>query len=625
MASALSKPQMTGNSAIDSMRSRHPPPSDLATDASLREWVFEFDVPLSPSALWSIVSDTSRLNRALGLDEMHFEERDGVLHGRNRSLGLGQEWVEEPWSWVKDSHLTSVRRYSRGMARAVFAAYHLEPRDEGRATRFSVYFAWAPRGWLGGLLLSLGMRWLRRRYEEVVGSLSRTPSLPSLPASVPEPLTPAATARLAELELELRARGLDARAVDRLVELLTHGDELDLDRIAPLERARSYGIDEHVLVETCLHATRLGMLDMRWDVVCPHCRGVRASLPHLGELPTDSRCDVCAVDFRTSEANAVEITFRPHPAIRSVEHRFYCSAEPATKRHIEVQRTLAPGSTELLETTLAPGRHRLRVKGEAQFGFVDVFADRSCVEPLEIRADTLDPEIVTGPRPKLLLVARPAEPTTFVVETPMWTDTALRPGFVLSMQGFRDLFSEEYLAADVQIEVGEQTILFTDIVGSTEFYARNGDPAAFAEVKAHFDTLFAVVARHRGAVVKTIGDATMAAFSSPLDAIAAAERMQEAFGVGSNRSAIRIRVSLHTGSCIAVQFHKGIDYFGGTVNLAAKLQSLANAGQVVLSERTYESTGVRVLLEAENAELEDVRYASAALDGPVAAKRWQVS
>src|SRR6202034_392324 len=80
-------------------------------------------------------------------------------------------------------------------------------------------------------------------------------------------------------------------------------------------------------------------------------------------------------------------------------------------------------------------------------------------------------EVAAGPGPTLRLVNDAAEAQTFVLEAARWNDIALRPGRLLSFQEFRDLFSDEYLGADVQLSIGEQTILFTDMVGSTALYA----------------------------------------------------------------------------------------------------------------------------------------------------------
>src|SRR5262249_50266029 len=122
-----------------------------------------------------------------------------------------------------------------------------------------------------------------------------------------------------------------------------------------------------------------------------------------------------------------------------------------------------------------------------------------------------------------------SEEEMFTVQEAKWSDHALRAGQLLSFQEFRDLFSEEYIGADVKLAVGEQTLLFTDVVGSTAFYATRGDPGAFVEIKKHFDEVFGIVAQHRGAVVKTIGDAVMATFVNPVDALRASQQIHQAF------------------------------------------------------------------------------------------------
>ena len=107
--------------------------------------------------------------------------------------------------------------------------------------------------------------------------------------------------------------------------------------------------------------------------------------------------------------------------------------------------------------------------------------------------------------------------------------------------------------ADVQPAIGEQTILFTDMIGSTAMYRERRDPAAFVEVKRHFKGVFAVIAKHRGAVVKTIGDAAIGAFNDPLDAVKASEAIQDHFYDRRAAPLARLRISLDTGPCIAVR------------------------------------------------------------------------
>jgi class 3 adenylate cyclase len=227
-----------------------------------------------------------------------------------------------------------------------------------------------------------------------------------------------------------------------------------------------------------------------------------------------------------------------------------------------------------------------------------------------------------GPEPVLRLDNPGAEPRTVVVEDARWSDDALRPARLFSFQEFRDLFTDEYLGVDIQLSVGRQTILFTDVVGSTRLYATRGDPGAFMDVKRHFTEIYEEVKNHGGAIVKTIGDAAMAAFVDPVRALRAARAIHAHFPPGRADLALRVRISLNTGPCIAVKLNTNIDYFGNTVNLAAKLQSIAGAGQISFTEDVLEQPGVSEYLEGEQARLERLTLDSPTLARPVPAVRW---
>ena len=196
----------------------------------------------------------------------------------------------------------------------------------------------------------------------------------------------------------------------------------------------------------------------------------------------------------------------------------------------------------------------------------------------------------------------------FILEENHVDRDALRPVDLFSFQGFRDLFSKEALAADIKLEVGVQTILFTDLVGSTKFYETEGDTVAFTEVRAHFLKAYDVVKKHGGAVVKTIGDAVMAAFADPVDALKAAVELQEYFNGKNPETRLRLRVTLNRGSCLAVNLNSSIDYFGNTVNLGAKIQSVADAGRSGLTEDFYLAPNVKNYLRKKRLEPEKLDF-----------------
>jgi class 3 adenylate cyclase len=131
-------------------------------------------------------------------------------------------------------------------------------------------------------------------------------------------------------------------------------------------------------------------------------------------------------------------------------------------------------------------------------------------------------------------------------------------------------------------------VLFTDIVGSTQFYERMGDIEGRQMVQEHNDLLFPIIERSGGGVVKTIGDAIMASFDDPVAAVRAAVAMQQAIrtrNAGVSRP-LRVRMGIHWG--VAVVDEK--DLFGDTVNSAARIESLAEGEEILISGALAEKT-----------------------------------
>ncbi|MEJ7602159.1 MAG: DUF5939 domain-containing protein, partial [Kofleriaceae bacterium] len=517
------------------------------------------------------------MNRALGLAEMKFEERDGKRHGSSKTGGIRHAWTEDPWDWVANQWLTSLRVYERGLFCAVFAIHRLERIATG--TRVYLYFGAIPRGTLAGLAIRIGYPSIKRAYDRVLPALAAQldrlrPAVLQLP---PPPLGDAAEHRMRSQRDGLLAAGLATECVDTLIDFIRTADDVDLHRIQILERARVWNLPEHELLRVALHATRAGLLTLSWDTVCPHCRGVRDQNPTLAQLRAQSHCDACQVTFSTDREEAVEVTFHVHSSIRDIPDQVYCSAEPAKKDHIRLQWTVPPRSEVRVAPHLAPGRYTMW-RNHTGGWYLDI---DDAGEHIVRWAPHAEGTIVKGaPEMTLELVNDTSEPERFRIERATWSDHALRAGQLLSFQEFRDLFSAEYIGADVRLGVGEQTLLFTDVVGSTAFYATRGDPAAFVEIKRHFDEVFAIVAEHRGAVVKTIGDAVMATFVDPLDSVRASKKIHDTFHPTRADTPIRLRISLNTGPCIAVRLNANADFFGGTVNIAAKLQAMAEGYQI---------------------------------------------
>jgi class 3 adenylate cyclase len=108
--------------------------------------------------------------------------------------------------------------------------------------------------------------------------------------------------------------------------------------------------------------------------------------------------------------------------------------------------------------------------------------------------------------------------------------------------------------------------------------------------------------------------------------VRASRQIHGAFHPGRADTPIRLRISLNTGPCIAVQLNANadFDFFGGTVNVAAKLQTLAEGYQIAMSDATYHAPGVAAYLAEQGAELETLSYTSPALPDPVGVRQWTV-
>jgi class 3 adenylate cyclase len=153
---------------------------------------------------------------------------------------------------------------------------------------------------------------------------------------------------------------------------------------------------------------------------------------------------------------------------------------------------------------------------------------------------------------------------------------------LLTNQTFRDIYRTNTLDVDQGLKITSLTFLFTDLKGSTALYDRVGDLAAYDLVREHFRVLNEIVASEAGAVVKTIGDAVMATFPTPDRALSAALRMRES--VRDLRKDLLIKIGIHEGPCLAVTLNDQLDYFGQTVNIAARVQGLADERAIFVTK-----------------------------------------
>lgn len=552
--------------------------------ASELEYCRRWELRASPEALWPLVADTNRFNFETGAPAVSpLPEAPGDPATRARrlrlELGRGFDFEEEPFEWVRPERFGVVRRYSRGPLVRLRALLELAPRNGGSLLTYRV---WAvPRGASGRVVVPITIgRVAYRRMDEAFRRYDAmlTDGAVSPPARTRPRLAPGGGERLAALRAELVDQGVPRPLVGRLADELSSADDLAVARIRPYALADAWGERRRTVLELCLRATRAGLLESRWEVVCQLCRGPAGAAETLGELDAHAHCESCRVDVDADFERSLELTFSPSPSIRELDVRDFCVGGPGVTPHIVAQQLLAPHERRPLTLALEPGAYRLRTLGvEGATAFE--------VEP----GDT---------RPTVTFANETGETRYVLVERTAWSDEAATAADVTALQAFRDLFAAEALRPGEKMAVGSLTVLFTDLRDSTRLYREIGDAPAYGSVVSHFDVLRAAVSDEGGAIVKTIGDAVMAVFRRPVSSLRAVVRAQRELAVPrAGQRPLLLKAGVHQGPCLAVTLNGRLDYFGSTVNAAARIVGLSHGEDVVVSDSVKRDPEVAVLLD----------------------------
>jgi class 3 adenylate cyclase len=428
----------------------------------------------------------------------------------------------------------------------------------------------------------------------------------------------------------------DARVVVAIEHLLREAPDRALHRVNPLAFAHESGIDEEQTIAAFLHATRLGLFELSWNVLCPACGGVLHAGTSLKSIKRhEYRCAFCTAGYEPTLDEIVEVTFTVSPRLRRIAGHDpeslpmweYCRqvfwssgvelpenlesiVEDITLEALE----LPPGEKAILSLHIPekfiiifdPVTHAtqfIEVKGEPareRQSLSLIFDGVTGVGgPIELRPGPLRLTLENHHAIRVL-------PAVWVADERLHALLERRRPYLtakrlLSNQTFRDLYRTEILDVDQRLKITSMTFLFTDLRGSTELYERVGDLAAFDLVRAHFHVLTDSVVAEAGAVVKTIGDAVMATFPTPERAIAAALRMREGMrrlNEEQKREDLCLKIGIHEGACLAVTLNDRQDYFGQTVNMAARVQGMADARAILATGAVVDDRQSSLLLKA---------------------------
>jgi class 3 adenylate cyclase len=439
----------------------------------------------------------------------------------------------------------------------------------------------------------------------------------------------------AKARFDVLRQSTDAAVGAAIERLAREGSDRSLNRVNALEFAERHGLNEDRVLSAFVRSARLGLFDMSWNLLCPGCGGVLDANATLKTLKrTEYSCALCAAGYEPSLDEMVEVSFTVNPRVRRIP-----AHDPDTLPMWEYARQVFWSSgidvpeegfedtirDAVIDSVELPAGEKCILSVQLPQAFVIVF------DPVTHSSQFIDVKgEPTRERRELSVVYNKVHAHTGTIEMqpgPLRltfenrTDRRVLPGIfiaaealhellgkrkrfltakrLLTNQDFQELYRTDALDVNQRLRITSLTILFSDLKGSTELYERVGDLVAYDLVRSHFRVLNEAVALESGAVVKTIGDAVMATFPTPERGLAAALRMREAMrGLAGEKGGaeLTVKIGLHEGPCLAVMLNERLDYFGQTVNIAARVQGLAQSRSIFATTPVVEAPEAARLL-----------------------------
>ena len=521
--------------------------------------------PIPATEVWRLLADTDHLNRTIGLPEVDMTPLDPrrgglVRRARARAYGLVPvRWREYPFDWIRERRYLVRREFEWGPIAVVEVAIEVEP--DGDSTDVKVYADFTPADLSGRVLWRLLAGTVDAMADFCQAYLDRQAAGKSDPTPV------ARRPRLDHQKLdalldELRQRRLGDDLLAAIRERITEGTDDQVFRMRPFELADVWDVDRRVVLSGFLNAAAVGLLELRWQLLCPKCRVPKEEARSLTELPNRFHCDVCGIDFASDLDERVELRFTVSPQVRQSENSLYCVGGPLRTPHVVAQQFLRPHESRVVELRLAEplrlrtvgGRHELSLEPEARPRWNPdlslIYAEGHWTGPHSLQVAE-DRYAVPG-EARLNLRNQTEGPILAVVEELRWTDQAATAAEVLALPEMHRLFPNEKLPAPAGDEVFN--------VAVHELVVVHAEPK-----RSLFDN--STYGAESGAMTRVFEDAA-AAVATALDLLPAAPPL---------------RIGVQRGPVVALERRGRVEHLGRAVSKAQELARAAGSGEALLA------------------------------------------
>ena len=394
-----------------------------------------------------------------------------------------------------------------------------------------------------------------------------------------------------------------AVAIEAIKDWLLQSNLLQRLRINPFYVADYSALDVNIIISELLYSVKAGLLDLHWDVHCPHCNMITSEFNDLIDASALSFCEMCERSFEADFLDRVEVTFSLNKEIEDHKLSPVCAPPPVLKAKFQLVTPLH--ATDFAIVTLAKGRYRyccpltcakgiLLVEGKEidqlqEISIKQLAGNQFDKKQLTVRPGKVRIELTNVGHPLSGLIMHADElPNELTLDQLPPRLSGLQ---ILHYPDYKRLFGDQVLSGRERMKIRAATIMFTDITGSTRMYEKLGDAKAYNIVRDHFEILFQAIEQSGGTVIKTIGDAVMASFVTNEQAIkGAAVALEEFREYNTNRhedEQVKVKFGIHRGSAVLVNLNNRLDYFGSIVNKAARIQDASKSYEISFSDEVY--------------------------------------
>lgn len=556
-----------------------------------------------PKDLWPLLSDTNRLFKKIGqLPIQHAPVSQNLPKGHREftyeQIHRLDIWEEEPYEWEAPYHIKVKRNYRNGLYKNLLFSISLSETNVGSIVAFT--FSGETRGFSSTFRIKrIYNSSLKRKFRKLLQEYDQILLTNLNNQEKEKTFLFRNIGKWGKHTEELSEISGDPELAYKLIQTIRESEFTVLKNIQPLDVAKYWDVPLHRVLDIFFHASKIGILNHSWGIVCPDCKLVQQQIQQLSEATSPLYCNNCQKEFELDFHNSILLTFEPSPLVRKLPDKTFSFGSPAKQPHIKLLQYIHPGQKKFVKVQLEPGNYKFY--SDSLKGIVYASVSEDGMEHATLTFNETypnDQHVKLSTNPNLVIHNQTDERIFIKGEDLDWKRYCIPASEVTSLQQFRNLFPMELLRQNEKMKANSITVLFTDIFNSSSIYNNVGDETAIGQVINHFEILRRIVREERGATVKTIGDAIMAVFQYPTDAVRAFKRAQDYFkNHSSTESPIYLKGGMHMGDCTALTLNNTIDYFGNTVNIASRLVEKANSQELVISNEAYKHNDLRHYLD----------------------------